>query len=228
MAEKRGEEASSSASINANKLILKKAAHRRAEQIRSKAFISSKEVYDLVRSFFKKHLDIDYEFTHDELMKELRKVYLSPELHGKVNGLFRKVSEIEHSDKNFTREELEELLVEFKDIVDAMIVSHYEQDKSFFKRLKDSVHKMFSKEHRKILQPDDSVLSEHERVIVKMNMLLDNAKRMLDTNLEKSKKDYQELLAIYETLDEPKKKAYFGPINELYQMIQSRDSKFTI
>lgn len=227
MAEKRGEEASSSASANANKLILKKAAHRRAEQIRSKAFISSKEVYDLVRSFFKKHLDIDYEFTHDELMKELRKVYLSPELHGQVNGLFKKVSEIEHSDKDFSREELEQLLVEFKDIVDAMIVSHYEQDKSFFKRLKDSIHKVFSKEHRKILQPDDSVLSEHERVIVKMNMLLDNAKRMLDSNLDKSKKDYSELLGIYETLDEPKKKAYFSPINELYQMIQTRDSKFT-
>ncbi|MBN2459027.1 hypothetical protein JXB28_01980 [Candidatus Woesearchaeota archaeon] len=229
MAEKRGEESSStsSASANANKMILKKAAHRRAEQIKSKAFISPKEVYDLVRGFFKKHLDIDYEFTHDELMKELRKVYLSPELHGKVNGLFRDVSEIEHTNKEFTREELEQLLLEFKDIVDALIVSHYEQEKSLLKRMKHSFHKMFSKEHRKMLQPDDSVLSEHERIIVKMNMLLDNAKRMLDTNLDKSKKDYQELLTIYETLDEPKKKAYFSPINELYNMIKARDSKFT-
>lgn len=226
MVEKRGEQTNPSPNP-VNKLILKKAAHRRAEQIRSKAFISPKEVYDLVRSFFKKHLEIDYEFTHDELMKELRKVYLSPDLQEKVNNLFRKVSEIEHTNKNFTREELEALLLEFKEIVDAMIVSHYEQEKSLFKKLKHSIHNLFSKKHKTMLQPDDSILSEHERTIVKMNMLLDNAKRMLDTNLEKSKKDYQELLSIYETLDDVKKKAYFPPINELYHMIKARDSDFT-
>jgi len=224
MVEKRGGEASSS-NEGVNKLILKKAAHRRAEQIRSKAFISSREVYDLIRSFFKKHLEIDYEFTHDELMKELRKIYLSPELQAKVYGLFKKVSEIEHSSKSFSREELEQLLIEFKEIVDALIVSHYEKDKSFLRKVKDSLHKMFSREHHKMLQPDDSVLSEHERVIVKMNMLLDNAKRWIDSNPDKAKKTYKELMEIYESLDEPKKEAYFAPINELYKMIQSRGKR---
>ncbi len=224
MAEKRGGEASSSTE-GVNKLILKKAAHRRAEQIKSKAFISSREVYDLIRGFFKKHLEIDYEFTHDELMKELRKVYLPPDLQSKVHNLFKDVSEIEHSSRSFSREELEQLLVEFKEIVDALIVSHYEKDRSFLRKIKDSLHKTFSRKHHKMLQPDDSVLSEHERTIVKMNILLDNAKRWIDSNPEKAKKTYKELMEIYESLDDPKKEAYFPPINELYKMIQAKDKK---
>jgi hypothetical protein len=215
---KRGDEASSTT----NKLILKKAAYKKVDRIMSKAFISEREVYDLIRSFFKKHLTIDYEFTHEELMKELKKVYLSPELQEKVRHLFEDVSEIEHTSKTYTREELERILEDFRLVVDGLIVSHYQQERSFFKKLKDNIHKMFSRKHKKLLEQDDSVLSESERVIVKMNMLLDNARRLSDSNLEKAMEAYQELISIYDTLGDAKKKVYYKPVQELYNMLNSK------
>jgi hypothetical protein len=218
---KRGDEGS----FTANKLILKKAANKKIEHIMSKAFISEKEVYDLVRSFFKKHLIIDYEFTHEELMKELKKIYLSPELQVKIKRLFEDVSRIEHTSKPFTREELEKILKDFGEVVDGLIVSHYQQEKSFFRRLKDSIHNIFSTKHKKLLEPDESVLSERERAVVKMNMLLDNAKRWSDTNVEKAKEAYNELINLYETLDESKKKAYYPHIQDLFNSIRNKENK---
>lgn len=217
MAEKRGEEASPSAM---NKLILKKAVTKRINQIKTKAFISEREVYDLVRSFFKKHLGIDYEFTREELMKELKKVYLTPELQSKVDNLFKEVSEVEHSSKPFQREELDRILDEFKEVVEALIGSHYRKEKSFIKKLKDSLHKLFSRKHETMLEIDESVLSENERVIVKMNMLLDNSKRWSEKDTVKSKQAYKELLGLYNSLDPGRKKAYFKPVNELFRMIK--------
>ena len=221
MAEKRGEETGSSTK---NKLILKKAVTKKIKQINSKAFISDREVYELIRSFFKKHLDVDYEFTHQELMKELRRIYLTPELQQKVDALFKKISEVEHSDKTFTREELEQLLKEFNNVVDQLIVSHYQKEKSFGKKFKDWVHKIFSTKHKDMLNVDESVLSENERIIVKMNMLLDNSKRWSGKNIEKAKEAYKELMHLYESLGEERQKIYYPPIQELYQMIRSKDS----
>lgn len=220
MVEKRGEEASSGA---INKLILKKAANRRTSQILSKAFISEKEVYNLIRGFFKKYLEIDYEFTHKELLKELKRVYLTPDLQKKVNSMFNKISSIEHSSKPFPRDDLENLLIDFNEIVEELIISHYVKNKSFMNKLRDSIHELFSKEHNTMLEVNESVLSENERIIVKMNMLLDNSKRWSDKDIKKSKEAYKELLELYNSLDEDRKKAYFKPVQELYNMIKSAE-----
>jgi hypothetical protein len=220
---KRGEDASSSSAIQ-NKLILKKAASKKIEHLKSKAYISEKEVYDLVRSFFKKHLTIDYEFTHEELMNELKKIYLSPDLQEKVRDLFEDISKIEHTSKSFTREELESILNDFQGVVDGLIISHYQQKKSFFRKLRDSFAKSFSRKHKKLLAPDEEVLSENERSVVKMNMLLDNARRLSELDLEKAKQTYQELMELYNTLDMAKKKAYYEPVQALYQIIQNKEN----
>jgi hypothetical protein len=224
MEEKRGEDAGSTNTIN-NKLILKKAVYKKMDHLMGKAFISEREVYDLVRSFFKKHLTIDYEFTREELMKELKKIYLSPDLQDKVQNLLSDISQIEHMSKDFTKEELAEILNDFRDVVDGLIVSHYQQERSFFKRFKDSLHKIFSSQHKKILEAEEVVLVEDERSIVKMNMLLDDAKRALDVNLEKAKELYKELINIYNALPMHKKKAYYTPVQDLYTMIKNRDNK---
>jgi hypothetical protein len=223
--QKRGEDASSNTQ---NKLILKKAANKKIDHLRSKAYISDKEVYDLVRSFFKKHLTIDYEFTHEELMNELKKIYLSPDLQEKVRGLFEDISKIEHTSQSFTREELEEILKDFEGVVEGLIVSHYQQDKSFFRKIKDWFHKTFSGKHKKLLDTDETVLVEHERTMVKMNMLLDNAKRWSEIDMGKAKEAYQELMEIYNALDMKKKKAYYEPVQSLYAIITNKENSIKI
>jgi len=217
--QKRGEETSSIA----NKLILKKAVNKRIDNILKKAFISEKEVYDLVRSFFKKHLSIDYEFTREELMKELKKIYLSPDMQDDVRQLFDDIGAIEHSSKAFSREELARLLEDFRKVVDGLIVSHYQQEKSFIKKLRDNIHNAFSGKHKTILEADDSVLREDERSVVKMNMLLDDAKRLSDVDIAKAKEIYKDLITIYNSLDQAKKKAYYEPVQQLYRMIKTKE-----
>jgi len=216
MVEKRGEPESSIE----NKLVLKKAVDTKIKQVNAKAFISEKEVYDLVRSFFKRYLDIDYEFTCDELVKELRRVYLSPELQTKIKVLLDRVSEIEHLSREFSKQELQQMLSDFKELVDMMIVSHYEKH-SFFKRLRDWLAKPFSRQHKEVFD-DAAMLSENERLIVKMNMLLDNAKRISDTDLAKAKDIYKELIQIYDSLDPDRKLRYYKPVNELYSLLKNK------
>lgn len=216
---KRGEEASSIA----NKLILKKAVNKRIDNILKKAFISEKEVYDLVRSFFKKHLSIDYEFTREELMKELKKIYLSPDMQDRVRSLFQDIAGIEHTSKTFTREELVKILDDFRGVVDGLIVSHYQQERSLMKKLRDNIHKALSGKHKTILEADETVLREEERSVVKMNMLLDDAKRLSDADIEKAKEAYKELIQIYNSLDMAKKKAYYEPVQQLYGMIKVKE-----
>jgi hypothetical protein len=217
MAEKRGE---AEATVK-NKLILKKAVEHKTKQVLEKAFISEKEVYDLIRGFFKKYVNIEYEFTADELMKELRKVYLSPALQEKIKKLLERVSEMEHVSREFTRKELESILADFKSVVDEMIVVHYEK-KHFFHKIRDALHGSVSQKHKHLLE-DPSLLAEHERHIVKMNILLDNARRWVENDPEAAKKAYKELLGVYENLDEDKKKAYYQPVTELYNMIRAKN-----
>lgn len=220
MAEKRGEDKDSG---TYNKLILKKAVDKRIRQIKEKAFITEREVYDLIRSFFKKYLRVDYEFTREEVLNELKLIYISSELKQKVSHLFHHIAKIEHTSKAFSREELEKVLDEFSSVVDDLVGAHYKKEKSFFKKLGHSIHNLFSRKHRKMLDIDESVLSENERVIVKMNMLLDNAKRWSNKDLAKAKEAYKELNELYESLDASRKEVYYKPIEELYSMITNKE-----
>lgn len=216
MVEKRGEAESSIE----NKLVLKKAVDTKIKQVTAKAFISEREIYDLVRGFFKKYLDIDYEFTCDELVKELRRVYLSAEIQVKVKVLLDRISEIEHLSREFSKPELQQIIVDFKELVDLMIVSHYEKH-SFFRRLGDWLAKPFSRQHKDVFD-DASLLSENERLVVKMNMLLDDAKRISDTDLAKAKELYKELVQVYDSLDPDRKQRYYKPVNELYTILKNK------
>jgi len=218
MEEKRGE----SDSIT-NKLILKRAVDVKIKRILGKAFISEREIYDLVRDFFKKYLGVDYEFTADELLKELRRVYVTPELNLRIKLVLGKVAEIEHLSRSFSKPELEILLNDFKGIVDALIVFHYDK-KSFFKKLRDALHRSVSEDHKNVFENDEAVLSENERAIVKMNVLLDNAKRWSDKDIEKAKQAYKELLEIYDQLDPERKKSYYEPVNELFALIKHKET----
>jgi hypothetical protein len=215
MAEKRGEQESNVV----NKLVLKRAVEHKIKLISEKTFVSEREVYDLVRGFFKKYINIDYEFTADELLCELKKVYMPSELHERVNSMLNRVSEMEHVSRAFTKEELLGILADFKSVVDALIVTHYEKH-GIFGKVKDSLNST-GKDHKKVLD-EASLLNENERVIVKMNVLLDNARRWSEKDLPAAKKAYQELLALYNSLDDERKKAYYQPVQELYAILQSK------
>jgi hypothetical protein len=203
-----------------NKMVLKKAVSHKVKQLSEKAVITDREVYDLIRGFFKKYISIDYEFTSEELIKEMRKVYLPGDLHKRVSLLLSAVSEMEHLSREFSKIELLHILQEFNSIVNDMITTHYE-DKGFLKKIADWLHLGVSKEPESALDPN-RLLSENERIVVKMNMLLDNGRRFADKNPELAKKCYHELRQMYESLDHEKKKAYYMAVSELYAMLKNK------
>ena len=215
MAEKRGGEEAKVV----NKLVLKRAVEHKIKVISEKAFISEREVYELIRSFFKKYINVDYEFTSEELFKELKKIYLPAELQEGITNLFAKVSEMEHLSRPFSKEELITVLTEFKAVVDGLIGSHYEQ-KGVIGKLSDAFHSS-GKDHKKVLD-EATLLNESERIIVKMNVLLDNSRRWASRDIGAAKKAYQELLTLYNTLDEEKKASYFKPIEDLYAILKNK------
>ena len=214
MTEKRGELDSSLA----NKLVLKKAVEHKIRQVSEKAFVSEKEVYDLIRGFFKKYISIDYEFTSEELMREMRKIYLPGDLPQRVKALLDKIAEIEHLTRTFSKEELLKILEDFRGIVDAMITTHYE-NKSIFTKVMDALHLTSVKN----VMPDDvKLLNENERMVVKMNMLLDNGRRYADKDVAAAKSSYEELMVLYNNLDPERKVAYFRPVSELYALLKNK------
>jgi len=215
MVEKRGDPDSGVV----NKLVLKRAVEHKIRLIAQKAFISEREAYDLIRGFFKKFINIDYEFTSEELTAELRKVYLPAELHASINSILSRVSEMEHLSRSFSKDELVQLLADFQVLVDALISSHYEKH-GLLGRAKDTVHST-GKDHKNVLD-ESTLLNENERVVVKMNILLDNGRRWANKDIEAAKRAYQELLVIYDSLDDEKKAAYFRPVNELFALLKNK------
>jgi hypothetical protein len=216
MDKKRGEEQSNLV----NKLVLKRAVEHKIKIISEKAFISEREVYDLIRGFFKKFINIDYEFTAEELIHELKKIYIPQENQEMVKTIMQSVSEMEHVSKAFSKEELTLLLANFKKLVEALIISHYEKH-GLFGRFRDSLQG--STINSKKVLDDSSLLNENERIIVKMNVLLDNSRRWAEKDSASAKKAYQELLALYNSLDDEKKEAYFKPMHELYSILTSKE-----
>jgi hypothetical protein len=216
MAEKRGELDPNIV----NKLVLKKAVEHKIRMISDKAFISEREVYDLIRGFFKKYINIDYEFTADELIKELKKIYIPPQNQEQVVRIMKTVSEMEHVSRSFSKEELTRLLEDFRVLVESLIVSHYEKH-GLFGKVRDAIGGSV-KDHKNVLD-DASLLNENERVLVKMNVLLDNSRRWSESDLDSAKSAYKELITLYSSLDDEKKAIFFKPLQELYALLTAKE-----
>ncbi len=115
MAEKRGEEGVS------EKLLLKKAVKKRVEYLLKKPSVRVEEAYNLVKSFFKAYTGRDYEFTREELLKELDKVYLEPGLKKSLSEVIEKLGVVEFAPVSYSTEEVKTLLSSFARDVELLI-----------------------------------------------------------------------------------------------------------
>ena len=141
MENKRGEQLNPSST---NKFLLKQNTYKNINQILSLEIIPEKEVYNLIRNFFKSYLDLDYEFTNEELQKELKQVYFSHELKQDTSSLFNSLSQIEYFSKPLSQITLKNLLLNFKDIIDEIVTVHYEKQASFMTKIQHSLHTFLS------------------------------------------------------------------------------------
>ena len=118
--------------------LIKQTTLQRIENARSKPKLHQEEVYHIVKYFFKKILEIDYEFTHQELLEELEKMYLEKKHHEQISEFITTIGIMEYTDKEFTQSELKTLLKELSEIVNSLIKHHTKEH--WLKKISSALH----------------------------------------------------------------------------------------
>lgn len=118
------------------KKLLKKNHHQKIDYALAKAFINDSDVYKLVKDFFADYLNLDYEFTHEELVVELNKKFIEENLKMEISTFLSKLSHLQfNTDKHPSQEELKNIITSFKYIISKLIVFEESHRKSFFSRI---------------------------------------------------------------------------------------------
>ncbi|MGV8169691.1 MAG: hypothetical protein ACP5N3_06590 [Candidatus Nanoarchaeia archaeon] len=142
MVEKEGEKASSSVKAKDNKkakAISKKEILddiiKKIDYYTSKNAVNDVDLYYLIKEFFKEFLDLNYEFSLDELLMELDKIYLDNSTRDHAVEFIEKVMIIEYADNSFSSEYIRELLREFSLLSRSLAKITNPEKPSFWKKL---------------------------------------------------------------------------------------------
>lgn len=101
-------------SVLLRKLVLTKLKTIRKEKFEPKTIDKFSLVF---RVFLLRYLNLNYEFTLDELIKELNKAKIPNKLKDRITSLSTLLVEIEYEDKKISREEFKSLLSEAEGII---------------------------------------------------------------------------------------------------------------
>jgi len=145
---------------------------------------ANKKLNELIKRFFMKYAGINYSFTFEELKKELKKG------NKKIQCFSDNLSSINYSPKGTSKEDLIELLKEFKDVV------------------------VSSKEESLLLMPEFKKEIRVEEK--KINKLLKKGEKLIGKDTDKAKEKYNEISELYETLPYKEKKAIRSSIIDFY------------
>ena len=131
--------------------------HKKIQYISSKNRISQREVYKLITEFFEELLELHYEFSHEELIEELKKTFMEENQYEEIVLFLKKIGQIEFTKKEFNQEELKEMLKEMHQILDKLI-HHEEREKTFWSK----IHSYFFKEETPLERLDKEVIQDEK------------------------------------------------------------------
>ncbi len=215
---KRGEKAAGPADGERAVVDAARDTRRKAAFLLRKPFVEQQEVYSLAKAFFKAYLKKEYEFTADELRKELHKIYLSTAVREKVEALVEKLGLLEYTDTQYSQAELKILLQDLDGIVEMLVVERKRQ-LPFLTRLANWLF-------RKQQQPRATIISEYpvvedaDPVTVELNTLLEDLYLALDKgNVRRAAKLYKALLDRYDRLGATAQHRLYHKVNAAYETI---------
>ena len=105
------------------KRLLKQDHHQKINYALAKAFLDDDDVYRLVKDFFAAYLNLDYEFTHEELIKELNKQFIDEALKKQIMQFLANLSVLQfNSETSPTQQQLRNMIEEFKTIINKLIL----------------------------------------------------------------------------------------------------------
>ncbi len=182
--------------------------------------IDQKEVYNLIKDFFKEWLNLDYECTHEELIDELEKTYLESNFHKRVINFIKSIGIIEYTDKEFSQDELNKQLEELDELLDILVKGEVTHDESFLKKIFS--HKKNSEELQKEIFEKEKILS-NELDEGTLNEKIKEIENVVEENVDKAKEKYVKAMKYYEKLSSEKQKKYYPKLNDLYKKINSKN-----
>ena len=194
-----------------SKLNLHKQIHHKILHAKTRARITDKDVYILSKDFFMQLLDLDYEFSHEELIEELKKTYMEKKDLDKAIKFINKMGKMEFTSNNFSHEELKGMLDELHEILDHLV--HEEEHIGWFEKLRRRLGKA---EAEKIIEEpaDKEYIEQLKECLEKIKTENDN---------EKMKEHYQEAITTYELLSEKAKIKYYNNLLKIYYLINNEE-----
>lgn len=166
-----------------------------------KVTLTPEEVYTVTKNFFSQLLEIDYEFSHEELLEELSKTYIDIELKEYIKKFIQSIGKIEYNSQiKFSPEELKVFLEQLQQIVDKLVIEEAKQNSRGFS--------LFATKETKNL-----------------GELIEEIK--LETRLDQAKEKYQEALETYNNMDESDQQFYYDRLQEAFKHLKAFAEKYT-
>jgi len=194
---------------------------RKAAFLLRKPYVEQAEVYTLAKAFFKAYLRKEYEFTAQELQREVHKVYLSTVVRERVEAIIEKLGLLEYTDMRYSQTEVKLLLQELDALVKMLVTEHRRQ----LPPLTRFANWLFRKRQR----PPETVISEYpsvepnDPVTLEMNTLLEEIYALLERNkAQKAAKVYRRLLAKYHSLGSTGQQQFYHKVNEAFDAIMKQ------
>jgi len=170
----------------------------------------SREFVRIVRDFLSDLLKIEYEFTYEELCKEIEKHKISTPLRIVLITFFKKISEISYKGYKITKPELRELINE------ARIIIKLGSEEYLEGKTKEEFKKNGLKEKQKIKKESKLMLEIYKDLI--------KAKRSIkELDIDSAKLAYIRIKELYEELPIKEKKKIYKKIVLLYNQIKEEN-----
>lgn len=182
--------------------------------LQEQGFLEDKDLYYLVKNFFKQYLNLSYEFTTAELKTELKKIYFTDADREKLDQLLDYISVVEFLSETSREKRAQEYLTTFQQVVETIIAPEPSNViRSALNKITLKDWCMYALEKLRFHSPPND---EQSRI----RILLTEIEQGLESkNFEIAGKNYQELVKIYDSLSEPEKARYYSRISSLYSIL---------
>lgn len=222
------------------RVALRKNIFRDTNYLLSKGLITNNEVYYLVKNFLKNYLNLDYEFTKDELLEELKNIYLPYSIRADFFRFVDTIFLFEYSEVSYSDEELRVFLKEFQGYMDYLLVPTKEPavKKGFFSSLKSKLagyvyrsdkekkgEKEEEKEPESFIEKEEfpvEVIDPVRAAHVDINSLIEKIYYSINNDdIESSSVIYKEAISLYNDLTPEEKVDYYETLNAAFESIKN-------
>ncbi len=171
----------------------------------------SRELIRIVRDFLSDLLKIDYEFTYEELCKEIEKHEISTPLRIIIITFFKKISEISYKGYKMKKPELKELISE------ARIIVKFGSEEYLDGRTEKKGFKEKGLKEKRNIKKESKLMLDIYKDLIKAK------KSIRESDMDSAKLAYIRIKEFYKELPVKEKKKIYKKIVLLYNQIKEEN-----